>query len=275
MYTYFIDNKLLNTLQSGFRSLHSTVTALLDQTNYWCLILIDRGMVNGVIFLDLKKAFDTVDHDLLLSKLAFHGLQSQTVDWFKSYLSNRQQLCYVNGVPSVKNTLTCGVPQGSILGPLLFLIYINDLPKCLDHSVARLYVDDTNLTFSGCYLSVLQNEMKNDLNKLFTWFCANKLTLNVLKTEFMLIGSRQNLAALEGEVILANDGMSLRKVSQTKCLGIQIDDREHLTWDAHVLSVRQKVTRNLDILKRNKPIINRENLSSLSFLSSISWTLLI
>ena len=101
MYTYFIDNKLLNTLQSGFRSLHSTVTALLDQTNHWCLILIDRGMVNGVIFLDLKKAFDTVDHDPLLSKLAFHGLQSQTFDWFKSYLSNRKQLCHVNGVSHV------------------------------------------------------------------------------------------------------------------------------------------------------------------------------
>ena len=100
--------------------------------------------MNGGIFLDLKKAFDTVDRDILLSKLAFYGLQSQTVDWFKSYLLNRQQLFYVNGVPSDKNALSCGVPKGSILGPLLFLICINDLPECLDYSISRLYADDTN-----------------------------------------------------------------------------------------------------------------------------------
>ena len=136
------------------------------------------------------------------------------------------------------------MPQGSILSPLLF---INDIPECLDYSISRLYADDTNLTFAGCNLSVLQNEMKNDLNKIFTWLCANKLTLNVLKTEFMLIGSRQKLAA--GDVILTNDGISLRKVlSKTKCLGIQ-------TWDAHILSVKQKVSRNLNILKRIQPII--------------------
>ena len=97
-------------------------------------------------------AFDTVDHAILLKKLSDYGVQGQTASWFKSYLKDRQQFCVVNGMSSVKNRIVCGVPQGSLLGPLLFLIYINDLPiclNCLDHSIGRSSVDDTNLTFSA------------------------------------------------------------------------------------------------------------------------------
>ena len=120
MYTYFTENNLIQPRQSGFRSLHSTVTALLDMTNQWCLN-VDRGLVSGVIFLDLKKAFDTVDYAILLKKLSDYGVQSQTATWFKSYLKDRQQFCMVNGVSSVKSRVVCGVPQGSLLGPLFFL----------------------------------------------------------------------------------------------------------------------------------------------------------
>ena len=127
MYAYFTENNLIQPRQSGFRSLHSTVTALLDMKNQWCLN-IDKGMVSGVIFLDLKKTFDTVDHVILLKKLFDYGV---TASWFKSYLKDRQQFCVVNGLSSVKNRIVCGVPQGSLLGLLLFLIYINDLPNLL------------------------------------------------------------------------------------------------------------------------------------------------
>ena len=96
----------------------------------------------------------------------------------------------VNGLSTLKNRIVCGVPQGSLLGPLLFLIYINDLPNCLDHSIGRSFADDTNLTFSAVDLSILQTEMSNDLNRIFNLLSSNKLTLNILKTDFMLVGSR-------------------------------------------------------------------------------------
>ena len=170
--------------------------------NQWCLN-IDKGMVSGVIFLDLKKTFDTVDHVILLKKLFDYGVQGQTASWFNSYLKERQQFFVVNGLSSVKNRIVCGVPQGSLLGPLLFLIYITDLPNCLDHSIGRSFADDTNLTFSAVDLSILQTEMSNDLNRIFNWLGSNKLTLNILKTDFMVIGSRQRIATLAGSVLVS------------------------------------------------------------------------
>ena len=134
---------------------------------------IDKGLVNGVILLDLKKAFDTVDHAILLKKLSDYGVQGQTASWFKSYLKDRQQFCVVNGLSSVKNRIVCGVPRGSLLGPLLFLIYINDLPNCLDYSIGRSFADDTNLTFSAVDLSILQTEMS--LSLIHIWRCRRAI----------------------------------------------------------------------------------------------------
>ena len=153
MYNFLRDEDIISTHQSGFRSLHSTVTALLEATDNWAFN-IDHGNVNAVVFLDLKKAFDTVDHDILSSKMNLYGIQGIALDWFGWYLTNRTQRCLVNG--------SLGVPQGTILGPLLFLIYINDLPNCLTSCQPRMYADDTHIS----YADVDVNSIQLNLNHL-------------------------------------------------------------------------------------------------------------
>ena len=132
----------------------------------------------------------------------------------------------VNGVSSVKNRIVRRVPQVSLLD--LTLININDLPNCLDHSPGRSFADDTNLTFSAVDLSVLPTEMSSDLNGIFDWLCSNKLTLNILKTDFMVISSRQRIATLDGNISLSVNGLTLQQVETTKYLGLTID--QFLTW---------------------------------------------
>ena len=125
------------------------------------------------------------------------GIQGKTLDWFESYLTNRKQRCSVNGCLSDFTTLKCGVPQGTILGPLLFLIsYINDLPHCLSFSIPRMNADDTHITYAGSDLHLSQSSLSHDLEKLSKWLVSNRLTLNATKTEYMLIGSRQRLSIL-------------------------------------------------------------------------------
>ena len=185
-------------------------------------------------------------------------MQGQTASSFKSYLNDRQKFCVVNGLSSVKDRIVCDVPQGSLLGPLLFLIYINDLPNCLDHSIGRSFADDTNLTFSAVDLSILQTEMSIDLNKIFNWLSSNKLKLNILKTDFMVIGSRQRIASLAGNISLSVNGLTLQQVETTKCLGLTID--QFLTWKNHLQSVRQKLGCGIRILKRIRLFVGLEHL---------------
>ena len=246
---FLTDNKLLSTSQSGFRSLHSTVTALLEATNDWAYN-IDHGNVNAVVFLDLKKAFDTVDHAILLSKLNAYGIESE---WFKSYLSDRDQKCFVNGFLSPNRSLSCGIPQGTILGPLLFLIYINDLPNCLEHSQARMYADDTHLTLASNNVRDINQNLNQDLVNVSEWLIANKLTLNQSKTEFMLIGSRQRLCTLSPLPSLEIDGIPVNQVSLTKSLGVLID--ENLSWNMHINKLIKKIASSIGAIKRVRPFV--------------------
>ena len=256
LYAYLNDNNLISCRQSGFRSLHSTVTALLQATDNWAHN-IDTGNVNAVVFLDLIKAFDTVDHDILLSKLTFYGVNIGTThDWFKSYLNNRMQKCSVNGTLSSVKILTCGIPQGTLLGPLLFLLYINDLPNCLVNSEPLMYADDTHLTYASNNIEDIECTLNRDLAN--TWLKANKLTLNKTKTEFMVIGSWQKLGTFDKSPNLVLDSFPIKQVSTTKSVGVLVD--KHLSWNAHIASKSKKIASGIGAIKRCRPFVPIETL---------------
>ena len=196
LYDYLDRNKMIFTDQSGFRALHSVLTSLLKCTNDWYLN-IDKGKYTAVVYIDLKKAFDTVDHDILLRKLNFCGLKGKELSWFRSYLTDRRQCCKVNGQISATDSITCGVPQGSCLGPLLFLVYINDLPSCLKNSLVSMYADDTSIYYASESVSEINQAVNADLEALKGWLERNKLSLNVAKTDAMIIGSNGKLRKID------------------------------------------------------------------------------
>ena len=219
VYAYLSEHSIIWKSQPRFRSIHSTVTSLLEATDSLAFV-IDRGNVNSVVFLDLKKAFDTVDHTILLSKLSTYGIQENAYNWFKSYLENRTQICSVSGSLSKTCSLQGGIPQGTILGPLLFLLYINDLPNCLTNSYPRMYADDTHLTYADKDVNIIQSWLNEDLLNISKWLIANKLTLSIAKTELKLIGSRQKLNTLTASPVLSINGTPGPPVNQVSTLNL-------------------------------------------------------
>ena len=138
------------------------------------------------VFIDLEKAFDKVNHQILLSKLYHYGIRGIANKWLSSYLSGRSQSVKRNGITSSKMNVSCGVPQGSILGPLLFLVYVNDMNLAVKSSVIHHFADDTNLLYSDKSLKKIKTSVEKDLANLYDWLCANRLSLNAGKTEFII-----------------------------------------------------------------------------------------
>ena len=142
------------------------------------------------IFIDLKKAFHTVNHDILLKKLEHSGVRGLSLKWFKSYLQDRRQFIQIGSNKSAFETVQCCVPQGSILGPLMFLVYINDLQNCLTYGVSRLFADDTNILYCGKHIDILKHNAEVDLLNLIDWFNVNKLEFNLNKSNCIVICSK-------------------------------------------------------------------------------------
>ena len=250
---FFIDN------QYGFRPSYSTFMALQDMYDKISQSIEHRESSIGV-FLDLSKAFDTVNHDILLCKLSHYGVRGVALEWFSDYLTRRKQCVVFNGVTSDLKNILCGVPQGSILGPLLFIIYVNDITNCSKLLHFILFADDTNIFYSNKCQTGLICTLNFELSLLSDWFRANKLSLNVKKSNYIVFGnnSRESADCAENVVI---DGIKIEKVSSTKFVGVYID--ENLNWKQHTFHTASKISRSLGMINRVKYILSHDLLLTL------------
>jgi hypothetical protein len=265
LYEFLNESSLLSKYQSGFRPKNSTLTALIQMCDAWYASM-DNGDLNGVVFLDICKAFDSINHNILLRKMEDQfGVSNIELKWFESYISDRKQVCFVNGMTSTPKEIVCGVPQGSwpgsILGPLLFLLYINDLPDSLDNTTPCLYADDTQI-FSSAKDSVeLIFNLTNDLNKISQWLTSNKLQHHSTKTKLMYVGSKHNLHKINDDFSVMLNGKRIPRVHSISCLGVTLD--ETLSWDEHIETICKKVGAGVGTLKRIKPYIPANMLQSI------------
>lgn len=228
---YVNQSNILSPFQSGFRSNFSTTTALLKFTND-IFSSFDKGQLTGAIFIDLSKAFDMVDHYLLLDKLFSIGLSHQAVLWFNAYLHNRRQYVSFYGSQSDYLVVDKGVPQGSTLGPLLFSIFINDLPHLCTNCSVHLYADDTVIYTANSNISQIQHSLQLDFNSVQQWLHNNRLLLNQKKSCSMVFGTRHTHPYHLNLPILFADGSPLHKVDSFKYLGLWIDPE--LSFKPHI-----------------------------------------
>ena len=259
---FFFDScNILIKNQYGFRKNHSTYMAIMAMYDK-ISTAIDKGEFAVGVFIDLSKAFDTLDHEILLAKLDYYGVRGVALNWFKSYLKNRQQYVHLNGASSALSNIVCGVPQGSILGPLLFILYINDIIKCSDILQFILFADDTNLFYSNRNISELEFVMNIELSKLLNWFRANKLSLNAAKTNFIIFGNKRIPNDLD-EVKLILDNNILERTTCTKFLGVFLDEK--LNWSQHLSNITVKISRGLGMIGRVRNVFPNDVLQMLYY----------
>ena len=254
----FVDkNDILYKYQFGFRRQHSTnhavITLVEKITN-----ALDKGKVVVGCFLDLKKAFDTVNHRILISKLRKYGIRGHILQWFESYLKNRKQFVQIKNFKSQIKSPTCGVPQGSILGPLLFILYINDLANVSDVLFPILFADDTSVYIEADKESDLIKTLNEELAKLNIWLNANKLTINIAKSHYMVFHRGRRKSNICNPIL---NNVSLERVQCTKFLGIIIDDG--LKWTNHISYIKNKIAKGFGIILRARKFFNKKTLLNL------------
>ena len=249
MYDFLSHNSILNENQFGFRRGRSCEQALLTAQNE-ILKSLSNKQISLLLLIDFSKAFDMVDHEILLNKLNNYGIRGIANDWFKSYLSDRTQYVTINGRKSSNRDMLYGVPQGSILGPLLFIIYINDFPNVCENCTFILYADDANILISGRNIAEIEEIFNTLSKKLEIWVNSNALALNLKKTNYMIF-SNHKIHDIPFKPRICNHDLE-RKYS-SRFLGVIIN--EHLTWNQHILAIKAKMSRYVGILYKLKNIL--------------------
>ena len=207
---------------------------------------LDQNKFYAAVFVDFRKAFDTVDHGILLEKLPHYGIRGIVNEWFCSYLTKRKQYVIIGNQVLNLNEISTGVPQGSVLGPLLFLIYINNLHKCMKYSKTYHFADDSSIIQSHSLLQILSKRINKDLSNLSNWLKINKLSLNIKKTELVLF--RPKKLKLDHSFKFKIDGKRLVPPHSVKYLGVLRD--EHMSWNQQIYQMKLKLSRATVILSK-------------------------
>uniref|UniRef100_A0A3Q3JDA1 Reverse transcriptase domain-containing protein n=1 Tax=Monopterus albus TaxID=43700 RepID=A0A3Q3JDA1_MONAL len=246
----FIDkHNILSDCQYGCRSKRSTSLAITDLMEDITSAMDEKKYTMG-IFIDLKKAFDTVNHELLMDKLEKYGIRGMVGKWIRSYLTQRRQFVRLGEYQSSELNIVCGVPQGSVLGPKLFILYINDIGKVSETVKMVLFADDTTIWASDENLQQLSVRVSEEFGKIKKWCDNNLLSLNLEKTKYMVFGNRRP----HNELQLRIGGANIERVYEIKFLGVMVDDR--LSWKSHIRHVQHKIAKNISILARVRHMLD-------------------
>ena len=243
IYNYFTANKLFHPNLHGFRQNRSTQTALLQMYDRW-VRAASQGQVSGVILLDLSAAFDLVDADILVEKLRIYGVEDDLLAWVLSYMTDRHQGVWIDHVFSTFVPHSIGVPQGSILGPLFFLIYYNDLPSSLSCSVDA-YADDSTLSATGTSVAEINETLTADCTKVVNWMASNQFKLNASKTHLLTVGTRERLRTLDYQVSVAMDGVQLAVSEEKSELLLGCELQPDLKWHSQIEKLQVKLKKRL------------------------------
>ena len=259
IFDFISKHDILTPQQFGFRPKRSTYMAI-NQLYSNIAEKLDTKQHTVGIFLDLSKAFDTINHSILLNKLYSYGIRGLANDWIRNYLSERSQRVNFNNTLSSPAEISCGVPQGSILGPLLFLLYINDLPLSSKIPHFILFADDTNILFSNPDPIILESLINTELKEISNWFKLNKLSLNIKKTNYMIFKNKHsNKPTINIDIKI--DNTPIQQVETTKFLGLLIDS--NLSWTSHTQHVCKIVSKYNGIIRKVRPFLPPYSLKTL------------